>query len=96
MVQATRRRHPGRVSNELLLIRAPADDTPPPQPESDAPDRDPPQPAATGALFRALVEAGAARDRKLDVLAAQMRLVIGGFGLLVTALIAVFSILFAR
>lgn len=147
---------------------------PPPQPESDAPDRDPPQPAATGALFQALVEAGAstmvaytadeqtrsmvsnsvaahtqpvleevrqlseqvrdlgaqvrdlamqvrdlartgaerhrelaadiqslkeagaARDRKLDVLAAQMRLVIGGFGLLVTALIAVFSILFAR
>ena len=147
---------------------------PPPKPEPDAPDRDPPEPAATGALFRALVEAGAGtmvaytadeqtrsmvsnsvathtqpilkevsqltmqvrdlgaqvrdlgaqvrdlaeivaenhrtlaadiqalreagaeRDRKLDVLAAQMRLVIGGFGLLITALIAVFGILFTR
>ena len=38
----------------------------------------------------------AAHDRKLDVLAAQMRLVIGAFGLLVTALIAVFGILFTR
>ena len=43
-----------------------------------------------------LKEAGAARDRKLDVLAAQMRLVIGAFGLLITALIAVFGILFTR
>ena len=46
--------------------------------------------------IQALKEAGAERDRKLDVLAAQMRLVIGGFGLLVTALIAVFGILFTR
>ena len=38
----------------------------------------------------------ATHDRKLDVLAAQMRLVIGGIGLLVTALIAVFGILFAK
>ena len=38
----------------------------------------------------------AAHDRKLDVLAAQMRLVIGAFGLLITALIAVFGILFTR
>ena len=38
----------------------------------------------------------AAHDRKLDVLPAQMRLVIGGFGLLITALIAVFGILFTR
>jgi len=40
--------------------------------------------------------ASATHNRKLDVLAAQMRLVIGGFGLLVTALIAVFGILFTR
>ncbi len=46
--------------------------------------------------IQALKEAVAAHDRKLDVLAAQMRLVIGGFGLLVTALIAVFGILFTR
>ena len=46
--------------------------------------------------IQALKEAGAECDRKLDVLAAQMRLVIGGFGLLVTALIAVFGILFTR
>ena len=38
----------------------------------------------------------AAHDRKLDVLTAQMRLVIGAFGLLITALIAVFGILFTR
>ncbi len=38
----------------------------------------------------------AEHDRKLDVLAAQMRLLLGGFGLLITALIAVFGILFAR
>ena len=43
-----------------------------------------------------LAKAVASHDRKLDVLAAQMRLVIGGFGLLVTALIAVFGILFTR
>ena len=48
------------------------------------------------AEIQALKEAVAAHDRKLDVLAAQMRLVIGGFGLLVTALIAVFGILFTR
>ncbi len=48
------------------------------------------------AEIQALKEAGAARDRKLDVLTAQMRLVIGAFGLLVTALIAVFGILFTR
>ena len=35
-------------------------------------------------------------DRKLDVLSAQMRLVIGAFGLLITALIAVFGILFTK
>ncbi len=46
--------------------------------------------------IQALKEAGAERDRKLDVLAAQMRLMIGAFGLLVTALIAVFGILFTR
>ena len=46
--------------------------------------------------IQALKEAGAERDRKLDVLAAQMRLVIGAFGLLITALIAVFGILFTR
>ena len=33
-------------------------------------------------------------DRKLDVLAAQMRLVLGGLGLLVTVLVAVFGFLF--
>ena len=38
----------------------------------------------------------ATHDRKLDVLSAQMRLVIGAFGLLITALIAVFGILFTR
>ena len=43
-----------------------------------------------------LAKAVASHDRKLDVLAAQMRLVIGGFGLLITALIAVFGILFTR
>ncbi|MYF78089.1 MAG: hypothetical protein F4174_12395 [Acidobacteria bacterium] len=48
------------------------------------------------AEIQALKEAVAAHDRKLDVLAAQMRLVIGGFALLVTALIAVFGILFTR
>ena len=36
----------------------------------------------------------AEHDRKLDVLAAQMRLVLGGLGLLVTVLIAVFGLLF--
>ena len=46
--------------------------------------------------IQALKEAVASHDRKLDVLAAQMRLVIGGFGLLITALIAVFGILFTR
>ena len=46
--------------------------------------------------IQALKEAVATHDRKLDVLAAQMRLVIGGFALLVTALIAVFGILFTR
>ena len=51
---------------------------------------------ALTAEIQALKEAGAERDRKLDVLAAQMRLVIGGFGLLVTALVAVFGILFTR
>ena len=35
-------------------------------------------------------------DRKLDVLTAQMRLLFGAMGLLITALIAVFGILFAR
>ena len=48
------------------------------------------------AEIQALKDAGAERDRKLDVLSAQMRLVIGAFGLLVTALIAVFGILFTR
>ena len=48
------------------------------------------------AEIQALKEAGAERDRKLDVLAAQMRLMIGAFGLLITALIAVFGILFTR
>ena len=43
-----------------------------------------------------LAKAVATHDRKLDVLAAQMRLVIGAFGLLITALIAVFGILFTR
>ena len=57
-----------------------------------------------------LAKAGAKRDRKLDalttavaehdrtlaVLAAQMRLVIGALGLLVTVLIAVFGFLFAN
>ena len=42
-----------------------------------------------------LAEGGAERDRKLDVLAAQMRLVLGGLGVLVTVLIAVFGFLFA-
>ena len=46
--------------------------------------------------IQALKEDGAERDRKLDVLAAQMRLMIGAFGLLVTALIAVFGFLFTR
>ena len=46
--------------------------------------------------IQALKEDGAGRDRKLDVLTAQMRLVIGAFGLLITALIAVFGILFTR
>ena len=46
--------------------------------------------------IQALREAGAERDRKLDVLSAQMRLVIGAFGLLITALIAVFGFLFTR
>ena len=46
--------------------------------------------------IQALREAGAERDRKLDVLSAQMRLVIGAFGLLITALIAVFGILFTK
>ena len=45
---------------------------------------------------RNLAKTVAAHDRKLDVLAAQMRLVIGAFGLLITALIAVFGILFTR
>lgn len=44
----------------------------------------------------ALVAAVAAPDRKLDVLAAQMRLLVGGMGLLVTVLIAVFGFLFTR
>ena len=43
-----------------------------------------------------LAKAVASHDRKLDVLAAQMRLMIGAFGLLITALIAVFGILFTR
>ncbi len=43
-----------------------------------------------------LAKAVASHDRKLDVLSAQMRLVIGAFGLLITALIAVFGILFTR
>ena len=38
----------------------------------------------------------AEHDRKLAVLAAQMRLVFGGLGLLVTVLIAVFGFLFTR
>ena len=46
--------------------------------------------------IQALKEAEAERDRKLDVLSAQMRLVIGAFGLLITALIAVFGILFTK
>ena len=46
--------------------------------------------------IQALKEAEAEQDRKLDVLSAQMRLVIGAFGLLITALIAVFGILFTR
>ena len=45
---------------------------------------------------RELGKAVAAHDRKLDVLAAQMRLVVGGIGLLITALIAVFGFLFAK
>ena len=43
-----------------------------------------------------LVKTVATHDRKLDVLSAQMRLVIGALGLLITALIAVFGILFTR
>ncbi|MYG75354.1 MAG: hypothetical protein F4198_07190 [Acidobacteria bacterium] len=46
--------------------------------------------------IQALKEAEAEQDRKLDVLSAQMRLVIGAFGLLITALIAVFGILFTK
>ncbi len=45
---------------------------------------------------RNLAKTVAAHDRKLDVLAAQMRLMLGAFGLLITALIAVFGILFTR
>ena len=45
---------------------------------------------------RELGKAVAARDRKLDVLAAQMRLVVGGIGLLITALTAVFGFPFAN
>lgn len=41
-----------------------------------------------------LTQDGAARDRRLDVLAAQMRLMIAGLGVLVTVLIAVFGFLF--
>lgn len=41
----------------------------------------------------ALAEAVAGHDRRLDILAAQMRLVIGALGVLVTVLIAVFGFL---
>ena len=44
----------------------------------------------------ALVVAVAADDRKLDVLDAQMRLLVGGMGLRVTVLIAVFAFLFTN
>ena len=44
----------------------------------------------------ALAAAGVERDRKLDVLITQMRMLLGGLGVLVTVLIAVFGILFTR
>ena len=44
----------------------------------------------------ALAAAGVERDRKLDVLIAQMRMLVGGLGVLVTVLIAVFGVLFTR
>lgn len=44
----------------------------------------------------ALSTAVAAHDRKLDVLAAQMRLLTGAMGLLVTVLIAIFGFVFAN
>lgn len=43
----------------------------------------------------ALAAAGVERDRRLDVLVTQMRLLLGGLGLLITVLIAVFGFLFA-
>ena len=44
---------------------------------------------------QALKNGEAEQDRKLDVLIAQMRILLGGLGLLVTVLIAVFGFLFA-
>ena len=44
----------------------------------------------------ALAATGVERDRRLDVLVAQMRLLLGGLGLLVTVLIAVFGFLFTN
>ena len=44
----------------------------------------------------ALATAVAVHDPKLDVLAAQVRLLIGAMGLLVTVLLAVFGFLFAN
>ena len=120
---------------------APADETAPPEPGSAAPD-----PSTPGALFRALVDAGAGaslaytadhqvrnvlesviaaqlqplaarldrlnqemdrrfdrveakladHDRRLDVLDARQRLLVGAFGVLISVLLAVFGFLFTR
>ena len=120
---------------------SPPDETAPPEPDSGVPD-----PSTPGALFRALVDAGAGaslaytadhqvrnvlesviaaqlqplaakldrlvqeqdrrfdrveakladHDRRLDVLDARLRLLLGAFGVLISVLVAVFGLLFAR
>lgn len=50
---------------------------------------------AADARFAQVIEDGGRRDRQLAGLAAQMRLLLAGFGVLVTVLLAVFGFLFA-
>ncbi len=51
---------------------------------------------AMGAQLADAIQDGARRDRQLAALAAQTRLILAGFGVLVTVLIAVFGFLFTR
>ena len=141
MAQSIPQHAPQPTAREGARHPAPPDETAPPEPGSAAPD-----PSTPGALFRALVDAGAGaslaytadhqvrnvlesviaaqlqplaakldrlvqeqdrrfdrvearladHDRRLDVLDARLRLLLGAFGVLISVLLAVFGLLFAR